>query len=158
MCFEARNIGDRYNYAIKKIEWLISQQKKVYIQSIALEFALKSDCIKSLVNAVTDLNFEQYIRMRKLVHALYVMLNEGISVTKAAEIAGYADSTNFTRACRRKFGVAPSLITREDLRSYLPAYMDAVKEVSDTIGEKIEMKGGNMQLSRISWLGAIRAA
>lgn len=48
-----------------------------------------------------------YLRNRRLAQAARALQQDGVSVARAAEIAGYASQANFSTAFRRHFGVTP---------------------------------------------------
>lgn len=48
-----------------------------------------------------------YLRASRLRRAAVALQNEGVSVARAAEIAGYSSQANFSTAFRRHFGVPP---------------------------------------------------
>ncbi|WP_237052449.1 helix-turn-helix transcriptional regulator [Mannheimia granulomatis] len=56
-----------------------------------------------------------YLRRSKLEQA-YKLLLQGLSVTQAAEFAGYSNSENFSTAFKRTFGITPSQIKRDRAR------------------------------------------
>ncbi|WP_334253927.1 AraC family transcriptional regulator [Mannheimia indoligenes] len=56
-----------------------------------------------------------YLRRSKLEQA-YKLLLQGLSVTQAAEFAGYSNSENFSTAFKRTFGITPSQIKRNRAR------------------------------------------
>lgn len=51
-----------------------------------------------------------YLRERRLQRAAAELQRNGISVARAAEIAGYSNQANFSTAFRRRFGVAPKQV------------------------------------------------
>ena len=48
-----------------------------------------------------------YLRERRLQRAAGALQRDGVSVARAAEIAGYSSQANFSTAFRRHFGIAP---------------------------------------------------
>lgn len=56
-----------------------------------------------------------YLRRSKLEQA-YKLLLQGLTVTQAAEFAGYSNSENFSTAFKRTFGITPSQIKRNRAR------------------------------------------
>lgn len=48
-----------------------------------------------------------YLRQRRLERAAHALRHEGVSVARAAEIAGYSSQANFSTAFRRHFGLPP---------------------------------------------------
>jgi AraC-like DNA-binding protein len=48
-----------------------------------------------------------YLRVSRLRRAARALQHEGVSVARAAEIAGYASPSNFSTAFRRHFGLSP---------------------------------------------------
>ncbi|MEM7206778.1 MAG: AraC family transcriptional regulator [Pseudomonadota bacterium] len=49
-----------------------------------------------------------WLRRQRLALAFNALTLEGTSVTRAAEIAGYQSSTNFSTAFRKEYGYPPS--------------------------------------------------
>ncbi len=49
-----------------------------------------------------------YLRTRRLQRAAHALRNEGVSVTRAAEIAGYSSQANFSTAFRLRYGMPPT--------------------------------------------------
>ena len=50
-----------------------------------------------------------YLRSSRLQRAAHALQHDGVSVTRAAEIAGYASQANFSTAFRRHFGSPPKV-------------------------------------------------
>lgn len=48
-----------------------------------------------------------YVRERRLQRAAHALRTEGVSVGRAAELAGYSSQANFSTAFRRRFGSSP---------------------------------------------------
>lgn len=60
---------------------------------------------------VHNTSIMKYLRQIKLERA-YKALLQGVSVNKAAEIAGYTNPDNFSIAFRRYFSIVPSLVKK----------------------------------------------
>ncbi len=60
---------------------------------------------------VHNISIMKYLRQIKLERA-YKALLQGVSVNKAAEIAGYTNPDNFSTAFRRYFSIAPSSVKK----------------------------------------------
>lgn len=54
-----------------------------------------------------------YLRERRLQRAASALQRDGISVARAAEIAGYSSQANFSTAFRRHFGIAPKYLRQK---------------------------------------------
>ena len=57
-----------------------------------------------------------YIMQRKLDEAKRMLIHQNLSVTEAAEALGFCDSAHFSRNFKKQFGIAPSILRRNDGR------------------------------------------
>lgn len=74
---------------------------------IASRLGLSVSTLQRLSQERHGTSLQRHLRQRRLVAAERALRREGISVTTAAEIAGYSDPANFATAFRRAFGLTP---------------------------------------------------
>ena len=69
--------------------------------------AMRCNCnsLQQQFRAVFGKTVFDYLRASRLRRAAVALQNEGVSVARAAEIAGYSSQANFSTAFRRHFGV-----------------------------------------------------
>jgi AraC-like DNA-binding protein len=78
----------------------------VDVASVADTVALSPDYLGRLCKQQTGVSFSAAIRWVRLVNAVR-HLNEGVSVTDAAHLAGFADGSHANRVCWEMTGAAP---------------------------------------------------
>lgn len=76
---------------------------------------LSSGRFRHLFVAQTGISFRAYLLWAR-VNAAVVTAMAGRSWTEAAQHSGFADSAHLTRTCRRMFGIAPTMLGRDDRR------------------------------------------
>ncbi|MEO8366034.1 MAG: AraC family transcriptional regulator [Pseudoxanthomonas sp.] len=69
---------------------------------------------RHLFVAQTGITFRAYLLWARVGYAVASGMT-GSSWTEAAQQAGFADSAHLSRTCRRMFGVAPTMLVREDV-------------------------------------------
>jgi AraC family transcriptional regulator len=74
---------------------------------------LSSSRFRHLFVAQTGISFRAYLLWTRVGYAVTRGMAGG-SWTEAAQQAGFADSAHLSRTCRRMFGVAPTMLVRED--------------------------------------------
>lgn len=84
------------------------------VAALAGELAIGVSALQRLFRVSQGCSVYEYIRDRRLDQAR-ALLEQGRSVTAAAEAAGYSSPANFATAFRRKFGMTPTM-AREGLQ------------------------------------------
>lgn len=76
---------------------------------LAAKTALSPSCCRHRVRALVGMPLRSYVRWLRLRRAL-ALATDGVSLTRAALEAGFADAPHLTRTMQRHFGVAPSAV------------------------------------------------
>jgi AraC-like DNA-binding protein len=88
--------------------WLDSAPaERLSTETIAREAGMSAATLQRMFRAATGNSLFEYLRARRLEAARLALERDGVSVGRAAELAGYASATNFSTAYRRRFGQAP---------------------------------------------------
>lgn len=77
------------------------------MRAIAQSIGCNANTLQQQFRAVCGQPIFDYLRQRRLQRAAHALQHEGVSVARAAEIAGYSSQANFSTAFRRHFGLAP---------------------------------------------------
>lgn len=80
------------------------------LAAIALEMGCNPNTLQQQFRLAFGQTIFDYRRKRRLQRAAAELQRSGISVARAAEIAGYSSQANFSTAFRRHFGVAPKQV------------------------------------------------
>ncbi|HSD36271.1 MAG TPA: AraC family transcriptional regulator [Rhodocyclaceae bacterium] len=94
-------------------EWLDSgAADRLDLATIARHAGLNASSLQQQFHAIQGMSIFAYQRSRRLDAARAALTHDGVSVTRAAELAGYSSAANFATAFRRRFGVSPSAAAR----------------------------------------------
>ncbi len=74
---------------------------------IAQEMGCNANSLQQQFRRALDQTIFNYLRVSRLQRAATALQHEGVSVARAAEIAGYGNQANFSTAFRRYFGLSP---------------------------------------------------
>lgn len=77
------------------------------MRAIAQSMGCNANTLQQQFRAVCGQPIFDYLRQRRLQRAAHALQHEGVSVARAAEIAGYSSQANFSTAFRRHFGLPP---------------------------------------------------
>lgn len=77
------------------------------MQAIARLMACNASTLQQQFRAVCGQTIFDYLRQHRLQRAALALQQQGASVARAAEIAGYSSQANFSTAFRRRYGVPP---------------------------------------------------
>ena len=75
---------------------------------IARELAMSVTALQDCFRSGFGQTIGEYRRRQKLIRANVALRDEGVSVARAAELAGYGSPANFATAFSREFGYPPS--------------------------------------------------
>ncbi|WP_110688026.1 helix-turn-helix domain-containing protein [Salinicola aestuarinus] len=75
--------------------------------AIAAHLGMSTSTLQRLSQHCYGMSLQRHLRRRRLEAARQALHERGVSVDTAAELAGYADATNFATAFRRAFGLTP---------------------------------------------------
>lgn len=77
------------------------------MRAIAQSIGCNANTLQQQFREVCGKTIFDYLRQRRLQRAAHALQHEGVSVARAAEIAGYSSQANFSTAFRRHFGLQP---------------------------------------------------
>lgn len=77
------------------------------MRSIALAIGCNANTLQQHFREVCGKTIFDYLRQQRLQRAAMALRQDGVSVARAAEIAGYSSQANFSTAFRRHFGLVP---------------------------------------------------
>ncbi len=99
-----------YRNLVALREWLAtSASDGLSIQAISKHAGMSVSYLQRYFGEVAyGQSVVQFLRSQRLHRACLALEREGVSVARAAEIAGYASVTHFAKAFRQAYGCAPS--------------------------------------------------
>ena len=103
-CVEPRSVHPQLRQAIEVVSSRVPD--RVDVASVAGAVALSPDYLGRLCKQQTGVSFSATIRWERLVSAVGHLV-DGLSVTDAAHLAGFADGSHANRVCREMTGAAP---------------------------------------------------
>ncbi len=77
------------------------------IPAIAMRMGCNANTLQRHFRLAFGSSIFEHLRMSRLREALRALRQDGASVSRAAEIAGYSSQANFSTAFRRVFGISP---------------------------------------------------
>ncbi|THF55628.1 helix-turn-helix domain-containing protein [Pseudothauera rhizosphaerae] len=77
------------------------------LRAIAVYMGCNANTLQHEFRDVCGQSIYDYLRCSRLRRAAHALQHEGVSVARAAEIAGYSNQANFSTAFRRHFGLPP---------------------------------------------------
>lgn len=77
------------------------------LRAIALHIGCNANTLQQQFREVCGQSIFDYLRRSRLQRAAHALQHDGVSVARAAEIAGYSSQANFSTAFRRHFGLPP---------------------------------------------------
>ena len=97
----------------RAVEWMRSRlASPITLAQAAGAVHLSPGRFRHLFVAQTGISFRAYLLWARVGTAMVAAM-AGDSWTRAAQIAGSADSAHLSRTCRRMFGIAPSMLDRD---------------------------------------------
>ncbi|UOM35634.1 AraC family transcriptional regulator [Acuticoccus sp. I52.16.1] len=84
----------------------------VRLEDVARSVGASVSTLQRLFHAVHGTSIYGVVRERRLVEARLALEGGGVTITQAAERAGYKSAANFATAFKRQFGVTPSDVAR----------------------------------------------
>jgi AraC-like DNA-binding protein len=101
---QSRSVHPQLRQAIEVVSSQVPDH--IDVASIAGAVALSPDYLGRLCKQQTGVSFSATIRWARLVSAVGHLI-DGLSVTDAAHLAGFADGSHATKVCREMTGAAP---------------------------------------------------
>lgn len=77
------------------------------LADLAAQAGLGTRALQQGFQALTGASAVQYLRTQRLKAAQRALVQQGISVSQAAALAGYSSAANFATAFKRLFGISP---------------------------------------------------
>ena len=100
--------GERDDRVRRVLEALVTRvEDEESLETLAARAALSPSRFRHRVRELVGMPLRPYLRWLRLRRALMVAAS-GVSLTPAAQDAGFADAAHLTRTMQRHFGVAPS--------------------------------------------------
>ena len=98
----------------RAIEWMRGRLKEpVLLEQAARVAHLSPGRFRHLFVSQTGISFRAYLLWARVGAAVGAAMG-GMSWTEAAQAWGFADSAHLSRTCRRMFGIAPSMLLRDE--------------------------------------------
>ncbi len=100
----------------RAVEWMQDRlETPISLAQAAATVHLSPGRFRHLFVAQTGISFRAYLLWARVNRAMITAMG-GATWTQAAQQAGFADSAHLTRTCRRMFGIAPTMLGRDDRR------------------------------------------
>jgi len=100
-----RLIADVEQYLIEN-----SMDTELSLNKISDIFDISESYFSSLFKAETKRNFSDYLEHLRMVHAMTLLKNTDIDVSKIYTHIGYNNSNSFRRAFKKNYGISPSSV------------------------------------------------
>lgn len=94
---------------VRKLQKLLDsgEADELDMRAIAQAIGCNANTLQQQFREVCGQTIFDYLRQRRLLRAAHALQHDGVSVARAAEIAGYGSQSNFSTAFRRHFGIQP---------------------------------------------------
>ncbi|WP_349278792.1 AraC family transcriptional regulator [Polaromonas hydrogenivorans] len=94
---------------VRRLQQLLDsgEADQLDMRAIAQSIGCNANTLQQQFRQVCGQPIFDYLRQRRLQRAAHALQHEGVSVARAAEIAGYSSQANFSTAFRRNFGLQP---------------------------------------------------
>lgn len=102
-----RQMDSRISAAIRLIESLESIDSEIY-DSISGQIFLSKSRFLHLFKAEMDIDFKNYLLLKKLEKAYGYVTQRRMSITEAAILAGFSSASHFSTACKQHYGLSLS--------------------------------------------------
>ena len=100
-----------------------AQGKELSLNQLAAQVCLSESRLSHLFKAEVGIPIQRYLLWYKVMQTSF-NIGRGMSLTDAAEAAGFADSAHFSRTFRAMFGITPSQILKRSQRVQIIADTD----------------------------------
>ena len=120
------NFQARYDDIINQIENAVFLKVDQIPEKLARDTGVHLRVIADAFQFIAGMTLAQYIKQRRLVHALKYKHQTNCSLEKAAETFGFADSATMSKAFKNYFGVPPSQMSADGLEAIVPLTLDRV--------------------------------
>lgn len=84
--------------------------RPVHIEELGRRFGLSASALQRQFRCTFGTSVNEYRRAMRL-HQARTGLEQGLSISQAADLAGYTSAANFATAFRRQFGISPKCIS-----------------------------------------------
>ncbi len=134
------NLKNKYNEIVKVVE------NNIIMDSASLQGVLERHMAANLrllgdaFQFISGKTLAQYIRERKLIHAVMFKNRENVSMDIAAERYGFHDASSMSKSFKTCFGKPPSQVTEEELKRFVPLWFERVLEEMEDGSVSIAMK------------------
>lgn len=122
------NFREKYNYIIDQIEVLIEAGNENIIFTLVQDLSVNERLLGDAFQFITDMTLSQYVRQRKLLHAIIYKIEMECSIDEAADKFGFSDGAAFSKSFKVNFAKSPSVFTRTDYEKYPPLYIERILE------------------------------
>nr|WP_315429879.1 AraC family transcriptional regulator [uncultured Albidiferax sp.] len=97
------------HHRVRRLQQLLEsgEADQLGMPAIARWIGCNANTLQQQFRAVCGQTIFDYLRQQRLQRAARALQHDGVSVARAAEIAGYSSQANFSTAFRRHFGVPP---------------------------------------------------
>lgn len=129
-------LQEKYDGIIGLIEEFVEFGEQDIPDAVSREMGLNLRLLGDAFQFITDMTIIQYIRKRKLVHALSARIGQGLSVEQVVAQSGFSDAAAFSKACKKVFDLSPSQITQAVLSQHPP--LTFARLTSGKAGEPME--------------------
>jgi len=92
---------------VRQVMKLLRENRKRTLDELAEAVCLSKDWLVHLFQREAGISLRKYEQTIKL-HAAAAFVNRGVSMTKVAAIAGFADSAHFSKMWKQHYGLPPN--------------------------------------------------
>lgn len=105
----AAELRPRDDRRVRELRAFLDEQPAtdLSVEEMAARVGTNPSTLQRNFRAAFGMSVFEYLRERRLQKAREALEQGGVSVARAAEIAGYASAANFATAYRRRFGLSP---------------------------------------------------
>lgn len=107
-------LGGREQARLRRVQAYLEAHAgdQLSLETIARDVGMSVSVMQRLFHAAFGTSVFDYTRGQRMERARLALIRDQVSVTEAAEIAGYAGPANFATAFKRRFGFSPSAARR----------------------------------------------
>ena len=122
MAEKVGNMAKKYNWLINKAEDYIENHlsEKIKLSDIAHDLGISEYHFHRIYRNSSTETLNQFMTRIKMERsAIYLLVNQKITITEIAFRYGYNDSSSYNRAFRKHFGRSPTQFRKEQERSII---------------------------------------
>lgn len=120
------NFTEKYDQLINEIEEAVKANEEDISEKLSKFYGTNTRHLAEAFQFISGVTLSQYIKQRRLIHAMHFKFDNDCSLETAAIKFGFPDAATMSKAFKSCFGVSPTQMSFAELNAQLPLTLEQI--------------------------------